>query len=142
RRQLGPLGKQAEVARRAQTVQADARDARARLLADDLAQLTATLEQEQADESALRAQQAQVEQDLARARAASSTLEQEAATAAPRLSAISETWYQLSSLRERLRGTQTLAQERVRLLGSPEVVERGSDPSSLEQQAARVRAAE
>ncbi len=142
RRQLGPLGKQAEVARRAQTVQADVRDARARLLADDLAQLTATLEQEQADESALRAQQAQVEQDLARARAASSTLEQEAATAAPRLSAISETWYQLSSLRERLRGTQTLAQERVRLLGSPDVVERGSDASGLEQQAARVRAAE
>ncbi|MBC7549361.1 MAG: AAA family ATPase, partial [Cellulomonas sp.] len=55
RRQLGPLGKQAEVARRAQVVQADFRDARARLLADDLAQLSSTLEQENADESALRA---------------------------------------------------------------------------------------
>lgn len=142
RRQLGPLGKQAEVARRAQTVQGDVRDARARLLADDLAQLTATLEQEQADESALRARQAEVEQSLAQARAASSALEEEAALAAPRLSAIAETWYQLSSLRERLRGTLTLAQERVRLLGSPEVVEQGPDPSGLEQQAARVRATE
>ena len=37
RRQLKPLGRQAEVARRAQTVQADVRDARARLMADDLA---------------------------------------------------------------------------------------------------------
>ena len=37
RRQLGPLGRQAEVARRAGVVQADLRDARARLLADDLA---------------------------------------------------------------------------------------------------------
>ena len=36
RRQLKPLGRQAEVARQAQTVQTDVRDARARLLADDL----------------------------------------------------------------------------------------------------------
>ncbi len=36
RRQLKPLGKQAEVARRAGVVQADLRDARLRLLADDL----------------------------------------------------------------------------------------------------------
>ena len=36
RRQLKPLGRQAEVARRAAVVQADVRDARARLLADDL----------------------------------------------------------------------------------------------------------
>ena len=39
RRQLGPLGRQAEVARRAATVQADLRDARLRLLADDLVTL-------------------------------------------------------------------------------------------------------
>ena len=39
RRQLTPLGKQADVARRAQRVQFDVRDARARLLADDLVQL-------------------------------------------------------------------------------------------------------
>ena len=51
RRQLGPLGRQAEVARKAAVVQADLRDARARLLADDLAQLTSTLEQEIADET-------------------------------------------------------------------------------------------
>jgi chromosome segregation protein len=36
RRQLKPLGRQAEVARRAASVQADVRDARARLMADDL----------------------------------------------------------------------------------------------------------
>ena len=36
RRQLKPLGRQAEVARKAAVVQADVRDARARLLADDL----------------------------------------------------------------------------------------------------------
>ncbi len=69
RRQLGPLGKQAEVARQAQTIQADVRDARARLLADDLAQLTAALEQEVADETALLERREQVETALAQARA-------------------------------------------------------------------------
>jgi chromosome segregation protein len=52
RRQLGPLGRQAETARKAAVIQADARDARLRLLADDLVQLTGTLEQEVADETA------------------------------------------------------------------------------------------
>src|SRR5690242_21214391 len=46
RRQLKPLGRQAEVARKAATVQADVRDARARLLADDLVTARTALEQE------------------------------------------------------------------------------------------------
>ncbi|GEA88382.1 chromosome segregation protein SMC [Cellulomonas cellasea] len=143
RRQLGPLGRQAEVARKAQVVQTDLRDARARLLADDLAQLSATLEQEIADESALRARRTEVEATLAEARARLTTLEREAAEAAPALSEASEVWYRLSSLRERLRGTATLAGERVRLLGSagPERAG-GSDPDDLAAQAERVRAAE
>src|SRR3954467_5277350 len=136
RRQLGPLGRQAEVARKAQTVQADLRDARARLLADDLAQLTSTLEQEIADESALRVRREEVEQALAGVRARLATLEREAAEAAPALSESSEVWYRLSSLRERLRGTASLAADRVRLLGSagPER-SGGADPDDLAAQA-------
>ena len=65
RRQLGPLGRQAEAARKAAVIQADARDARLRLLADDLVQLTATLEQEVADETALIARRTEVEEGLA-----------------------------------------------------------------------------
>ncbi|RYV51763.1 chromosome segregation protein SMC [Pengzhenrongella frigida] len=143
RRQLGPLGKQAEVARRAQVVQADFRDARARLLADDLAQLSSTLEQEIADESALASRRGEVGQALDTARGRLTALEQLAAEASPQLSAASEVWYRLSSLRERLRGTATLASERLRLLGSAagEVEHRG-DPNDLDAQAARVRAAE
>jgi chromosome segregation protein len=143
RRQLGPLGRQAEVARRAQTVQADVRDARARLLADDLAQLTATLEQEVADETALRARRAEAEQALDSARARLAHLEREAAEAAPALGEASDVWYRLSSLRERLRGTASLATDRARLLGSaaPERTG-GQDPADLERQAERVRVAE
>ena len=54
RRQLKPLGKQAEVARRAAGVQADLRDARLRLLADDLVQLRDALDKDVADETAAR----------------------------------------------------------------------------------------
>ena len=46
RRQLGPLGRQAEVARKAATIQADLRDSRLRLLADDLFELREALEAE------------------------------------------------------------------------------------------------
>ena len=142
RRQLGPLAKQAEVARRAATVQADLRDAKARLLADDLAQLLATVEQERVDESALRVRQTEVEAELAAARAAVTALELAAAQAAPALDAASETWYRLSSLRERVRGLQSLASERIRLLTSAAPVVHGQDPDELEAQAERVRAAE
>src|SRR5215470_3953601 len=48
RRQLKPLGKQAEIARRAQVVQAELRDARLRLHADDLLTLRAELAKEEA----------------------------------------------------------------------------------------------
>src|SRR5690242_10000823 len=65
RRQLKPLGRQAEVARKAAVVQADVRDARARLMADDLAPARGALEQELADESVLVAKRAEVEAEIA-----------------------------------------------------------------------------
>ena len=65
RRQLKPLGRQAEVARRAAGVQADLRDARLRLLADDLVQLRDALDREVADETAARERRAAVEGELA-----------------------------------------------------------------------------
>ncbi|WP_449385407.1 chromosome segregation protein SMC [Cellulomonas soli] len=143
RRQLGPLGRQAEVARKAAVVQTDLRDARSRLLADDLAQLTATLEQEIADETAVATRRAQVELALGAIRGRLATLEREAAEAAPALSEASEVWYRLSSVRERLRGTASLAADRVRLLGSASAERSGGqDPDDLAAQAERVRRAE
>ncbi|WP_180987324.1 chromosome segregation protein SMC [Arthrobacter sp. AFG20] len=140
RRQLTPLGKQAEVARRAQTVQFEVRDARARLLADDLVQLQNTLAQDIADESALKARRGVVESQLEEGRRRQASLEQLAAEATPRLNAARDTWYQLSAGRERLRSLASLAQERCRLLGSAEPApEPGRDPDQLERQAARVR---
>src|SRR5690606_38343919 len=63
RRQLKPLGRQAEVARRAASIQADLRDARLRLLADDLTTLRETLDKEIADEAALRQRREALERE-------------------------------------------------------------------------------
>ena len=143
RRQLKPLGRQAEVARRAAVIQSDLRDSRLRVLADDLVQLTATLEAEVADETALRARRAEVEAAQAEAAERETVLEAAAAAEAPALTRAQETWYRLSSLRERFRGTGSLAAERVRHLATePEDQRPGRDPDELEADAERVRAEE
>ena len=144
RRQLGPLGRQAEVARRAVVVQTDLRDARLRLLADDLAQLTSTLEAEVADESALRARRAEVEDALRTVHAELAGLEALAQQLGPLVADSHEVWYRLSGLRERLRSTAGVAAERLRLLGeaSTSAPDVGRDPDQLAAQAVRVRADE
>ncbi len=145
RRQLKPLGRQAEVARKAAAVQADVRDARARLLADDLVTARTALEQEMADESVLVERRAVVEAEIARTREAEAALEAALREDLPALAKAQETWFALSGLRERLRGTQSLASERVRNAASSEddPTERGGrDPDQLEAEAERVRAQE
>jgi chromosome segregation protein len=142
RRQLGPLGRQAEAARKAATIQAEARDARLRLLADDLSQLTATLEQEVADETALVTRRTEVEEALRGVRSRLAALEVEAQEAAPLLSRAQERWFALSSLRERLTATGSLAAERVRLLSEDEkdnAENSRRDPEALRAQAESVR---
>ena len=142
RRQLGPLGRQAEAARKAATIQAEARDARLRLLADDLSALTSALEQEVADEHALIVRRTQVEGSLATVRSRLAALEVEAQEAAPLLARGQERWFALSSLRERLSATGSLAAERVRLLSEDESENEEStarDPQALRAQAEAVR---
>lgn len=141
RRQLRPLGKQAEVAKKAATIQADLRDARLRLLADDLISLTKTLNAEVADETALRERRAIVESDLDAARARESELDAQMAVDSPRLVQAQETYYQLNALREKFRGTQSLAQERSRFLAeeAEEARTAGRDPETLDREAVLLR---
>jgi chromosome segregation protein len=144
RRQLKPLGRQAEVARRAATVQADVRDARARLLADDLVTARTSLEQEMADETVLVERRADVEAAIAQAREVEASLEAALREDLPALSRAQETWFALSGLRERLRGTQSLASERVRnAAGQADITPQGGrDPEQLEADAERARGQE
>ncbi len=143
RRQLKPLGRQAEIARRAAGVQAELRDSKLRLLADDLVTLRAELDREVADEEAIRARRAEVEAALADAQSAETQLAAQLAEDAPRVAQAQDTWYRLSTLEERFRGTASLAAERARhLAAEPEHSRAGRDPEQLEAEAVQVRAEE
>jgi chromosome segregation protein len=138
RRQLKPLGKQAEIARRAQAVQSDLRDARLRLHADDLVTRRYDLAKEEADEASARARRQEVEHHLQIAQTQQNELEERLQLDAPRLAAAQETWYKLSALEERLRGTVRLAVERERHLSAAvEPPSGGRDPEDLEEEAER-----
>jgi chromosome segregation protein len=140
RRQLKPLGRQAEIARKAAVIQADLRDARLRLLADDVSILRVKLEREAADEAAVLTRRTQVESELAEGQQREALLETAEAEAQPRLSAAQETFFRLSSLRERTTGLAQLAAERHRHAADAATVERrGRDPEDLEREAAEVR---
>ncbi len=140
RRQLKPLGRQAEVARRASVVQADVRDARARLIADDLVTARTALEQEMADETILVERRAELEAEIDNTREAEGALETALREDLPALARAQETWFALSGLRERLLGTQSLAAERVRNAHGLEMdaLPSGPDPDELEAEADRL----
>ncbi|MFJ4516311.1 chromosome segregation protein SMC [Streptomyces sp. NPDC088816] len=140
RRQLKPLGRQAAVARRAAVIQADLRDARLRLLADDLVGLREALRTEVADEAALKERKETAEQELRKALQREALLEDEVRRLVPRLQRAQQTWYELSQLAERVRGTISLADARVHSATSaPPEERRGRDPEELEREAERVR---
>ncbi|WP_030750879.1 AAA family ATPase [Streptomyces sp. NRRL S-31] len=140
RRQLKPLGRQAAVARRAAVIQADLRDARLRLLADDLVRLREALRAEIADETALKERKETTERELRQALQREALLEDDVRRLTPRLQRAQQTWYELSQLAERVRGTISLADARVKSATSaPPEEPRGRNPEDLEREAARVR---
>ncbi len=139
RRQLKPLARQAEVARKAGVVQAELLDAKARLLADDLFQAQTALAAEQADQEAVRNERQRVEAELVEARAAEESAEAALAAARPRLSAAQDVWYGLSALRERVLSTRSIAAERMRHAEALPIDDRpGRDPDTLDHEAAEV----
>ncbi|MFG2992098.1 AAA family ATPase [Streptomyces sp. NPDC048257] len=140
RRQLKPLGRQAAVARRAAVIQADLRDARLRLLADDLVALRRALDAEIADEAALKERKEAAEAQLTGAQRREAELEEAVRELTPRLQRAQQTWYELSQLAERVRGTASLADARVKSASAPaEEERRGRDPEDMEREAARIR---
>ncbi|MCX5385942.1 chromosome segregation protein SMC [Streptomyces sp. NBC_00083] len=140
RRQLKPLGRQAAVARRAAVIQADLRDARLRLLADDLVRMREALSAEIADEAELLRRKESAEADLTAALGREAHLEEQVRQLAPRLQSAQQTWYELSQLAERVRGTISLADARVvSASAQPPEERRGRDPEDMEREAARIR---
>jgi chromosome segregation protein len=143
RRQLKPLGRQAEVARKAAIVQADLRDAKARLLADDLVAASSALESDLAAEAELKQRRLRLEAELTEARQAEQVAEAASRDALPQLTAAQETWYALAALSERIASTASIAAERLRNAQNVGTEDRpGRDPEAIEREAAEVRRAE
>ena len=140
-RQLGPLARQARVARRASLIQARVRDAKARLLADDLASALSKLSVLEASDESAAARRASLEEQIAAARAELSRLEEAERASSPALDQASSDWQSLTTITERLRGTLMAATQKVALRATPELPPGGEDPDVLDERA-RVAGAE
>ncbi|PYE14017.1 condensin subunit Smc [Williamsia limnetica] len=135
RRQLKPLGRQAEVARRAQTVQADLRDARLRLAADDLVIRRNELAEQRTTEAELRRQQDELAHRLDELGGQVDENEQYLAQIVPAANDAGQAWFALSALTERVGATCRIAGERSRYLAEPVRNDSGRDPDELDRQA-------
>ncbi len=113
-RQMRPLARQAKASRKADAVRAIARDARARLLADDASQLLEqrekTIRQLEQARSDLRQQRV----DLARLKVRIEDIETHGAGADPQLARLSESAHHLTLLDGRFESLADLAGERAR----------------------------
>ena len=128
-RQLTPLGRQADTARRARRIAADARDARLRLLADDVHAVRQGLGGHDGPGPATQ-RLTDVAGRLRTAQVAASGAQAEESRVRPRAHAWSEQLGRARTVHDRLRGIARLADERARLLAEP-VVGPGADLQEL-----------
>ncbi|MCS4536265.1 chromosome segregation protein SMC [Corynebacterium sp. HS2168-gen11] len=137
-RQLKPLARQAQAAKKAATVQAELRDARLKVAGFELHTLATRLQQAHAatlvsatDHAAAVAQAEQVAAQLAE-------YEANLATALPAAEKAQQLWFDLSSLVERMSATLRIAKDRQASVSITPYS--GPDPEHLEQLAVRAEA--
>ncbi|WOF21608.1 chromosome segregation protein SMC [Microbacterium betulae] len=116
RRQLKPLGRQAEIAREAQTIAAVVRDAKARLFADDVVQLRRVLSDHARDEQERHTERLVLQEQADGVKARIAALEREQNAEA--VDDARRVLFGLEQVQERLRGLYTLANQRLALLGA------------------------
>ena len=116
RRQLKPLGRQAEVARQAQTIAAEVRDAKARLLADDVTRLRAELASLAKDESERHSERIVLQEQIEQKQLRIARLEQE--QQGDELDAARRVTFALESAQSKLRGLFAQAQQRLTFLAT------------------------
>lgn len=138
RRQLKPLGRQAEMARRAATIQADLRDARLRLAADDLVRRQVEFQNTNQAETALRKEHEELTVRLQSATVELQAHEAAVAELTRRAEAAQQTWFRASALAERVGATVRIATDRAQMLDSEPEMSSGRDPDALEAEAEEV----
>ncbi|MDN6227591.1 chromosome segregation SMC family protein, partial [Corynebacterium flavescens] len=117
-KQLKPLARQAEAAKRAATVQADLRDARLRIAGAKVVELRAKFEDSQQQAEMLAAQVEELSAQLEESSQRQAEVEAELAEVAPRTEAAQKLWFDLSTLSERISATQRIAAERASNAGA------------------------
>ncbi|NLB48031.1 MAG: chromosome segregation protein SMC, partial [Microbacteriaceae bacterium] len=116
RRQLKPLGRQAEVAKQAQGIAAEVRDAKARLLADDVARLRFELDELAKDEAERHSERIVLQEQLEQKQLRIARLEQEQQS--DELDAARRVTISLESSQSRLRGLLSQTQQRLTFLAT------------------------
>ena len=133
RRQLTPLGRQAEIAKQAQTIQAIVRDAKARVLADDLVTLTRALESFHQSEQERSTERAALQEQLEGYRRRIAQLE--SGINDVELDTARSVDFSLRRVQERLQALHSLATERSGAAAEPgaeEVMASGVTPAMIE----------
>jgi chromosome segregation protein len=115
RRQLKPLGQQAEIAKEAASIASIVRDARARLLADEVVDLRSTINNFSRNESERKTQRIILQEQLDHNKLREARLEQ--AQVGGDVDDARRVSFGLESVQERLRSLYTLANQRLSLLG-------------------------
>lgn len=138
-RQLTPLARQAEAAKRAATVQAELREARLVLAADQLKNLSAKVEDALAEQTRAKQLLAQTQAEVEECAGEELELEQALQSASPAAKQAQELWFQLSTLAERVNATLRVARDRANAAMPSELAPTGPDPDEL---LARAEAAE
>lgn len=116
RRQLKPLGRQAEVAKQAQSIAAEVRDAKARLLADDVARLRAELVELARDEAERHSERIVLQEQLEQKQLRVQRLEQEQQS--DELDAARRVTLGLEASQTRLRALLSQTQQRLTFLAT------------------------
>ena len=134
-RQLRPLARQAKIARRASLIQARVRDAKARLLADDLVIARDKLQRGSDDADVQHDRLAHLQEEETLRADQIRALEEEDRQRHPQVAQALEEWQSLTAIAERLNATMTIARERVLTHSQPELAPQSEDPASLDERA-------
>ena len=138
RRNLKPLGRQAEVARQAQEIAAIAREAKAKLLSHQIRTLQQQLELASKSESERRAESSYAQQQLAAARMGIQELEGQLVSS--ELDELRKRLFALESQESKLRSLKNLAEQRISLISQQELSSREAEVAELNSQLSAAKA--
>ncbi|KAB8291003.1 AAA family ATPase [Bifidobacterium avesanii] len=137
-RQLGPLGRQARISRRAEAIQVTVRDAQSRLYAEDAVLALKQRDELRGELADVRSHLASAQRELAGVKVRIEQVEALASEASPAIARVNEIWHRYAQLQERYRSLAQVAGERARSLLGQVIDHLGDDPDLLERRAAEL----